>query len=191
VPHEDELQEYAEELALFEYPGPGRPPKLTRELMDELFEARASGMSIRDSCRTVYLSHQSYMNYFARGAAEALAGKRTLYVEFFERVPCEEARGELFLRRVILRSIKDPSEKNQAAARMALATLQMRIGGKKGNKGRRLRTLDGEDPKPPQPTPGVERMDLSTLDAAELQQFRVLLSKVRRKKPPEEPGAAG
>ena len=180
-----------------DYQGPGRPPKLDREKLESICKARGMAMSIVRACKAHYVTPATYHNWFARGAEDALAGRRTLYAEFFDRVPCEDARGELFLRGIIHRAIqalgktasKEEREAGRAAmeqARLALATLQMRLGGAKGAERRKAKSQgggeDGEQPKPAS-TPGAETLDLSVYSPEELDQLKSLIAKGRRRVP--------
>lgn len=167
-----------------DYQGPGRPPKLDREKLESICKARGLAMSIVRACRAHYVTPQTYHNWFARGAEDALAGRRSLYAEFFDRVSCEDARGELYLRGIIHRAIQDPNEKNRESARLALAALQMRLGGAKGAERRKPKPngeAGEEGGAKPAPTPGAETLDLSVYSPEELAQLKGLIAKGRRR----------
>lgn len=161
----------------------GRPSELTRPLLESLCRARALGMSVVRAAKANYIHRDTWYAWLERGLADKAEGKRTLYAELSDRVPFEEARGELVLLKRVDKGSRKGTPTAVAAGKLALDALKATRSGRYGQQLARGRP--GEEGPAEQPQPGAEEkeaapaVDLSKLSSEELAAFRRLLAKAR------------
>lgn len=167
--------------------GPGQPPKLTRPRLEKVLRARECAMSIEESCKAGGFTWPTHSAYMAQGEEDAAAGVKSIYAEYFEKVPLAAAAGTLTRRGVAMRIITNPKSKAEAIARarLALAYEAMVDGGKESQARRRAlkqRSAGGALPGVAQPTTEEPRsvpVELSRLNAQEFTRYQQLTAKAR------------
>lgn len=163
--------------------GRGRPTDMSRPMLEGLCLARLMGMSVTRAARAHYITRSTYYEWLQRGLEDKEAGRRTLYAEFSDRVPCEEARGEFVLLKRAHRGSRTGKPEHVAGGKLAMDILKATRSGRYGQQVRQGRPgEDGPVPEGGQPaTPAEEvpSVDLSRLSREELATFRQLTRKAR------------
>ena len=82
--------------------GPGRPSKLTPEVLEQLVEALETGASNQDASESVGISRHTFRDWMEKGEAS----KTGQYVEFYQRMSCARARGNIELLKDLRKTTK-------------------------------------------------------------------------------------
>lgn len=164
--------------------GRGRPTDMCRAMLEGLCLARLMGMSVTRAARSQYITRATYYAWLQRGLEDKATGRRTLYAEFSDRVPYEEARGEYVLLKRAHRGSRTGKPEHVAAGKLAMDVLKATRSGRYGQQVRQGRP--GEEAPggeggvaPPSPAEEVPAPDLSRLSREELASFRHLMRKAR------------
>jgi hypothetical protein len=161
--------------------GRGRPPKLTRDMLEAIDLGIRTGAPIVQVCQSEGINRDSYYEWKERGAVDREAGRRSLYAEFSDRVRIAEAKGEIGYWASVALGVKTGKAPHVAAGKLALAALRTRWGKRYSQEPSRRGAAGATPPgeEPPAPTSSAPAPDLSKLSADELAQFRQLLRKAR------------
>lgn len=162
--------------------GRGQPSLLTPEVLDWMCRARAEGMSIRRACKALEIDQKTHSNWMKRGKEDNEAGKSSIYVEYFRRVPAAAELGTFSRREFIRKGIEEGTEKSLAQAKAMLAYEVAIEAQRMGRLQYELKkqALKQGAPVLPAPSPSAAPpMDMSAFSPEEWKEWEALDAKAR------------
>jgi hypothetical protein len=169
--------------------GRGRPPKLTREVLDKIVRLMREGNFFATACRAAGIHRSTAYLWRTQGEADFLEDRRTLYAEFFDRVGHAEAVAETLYVHSQPRAARSGKREHVAAAGAALSFLKVRWSRRWGKGEAAGRGGRGAPEEPTTPPEASALGNLDDLTDAELDQLEALHTRVRERRAAKLRGA--
>lgn len=111
-----------------EMEGPGRRPKLTRKLLDQLCEDLATGVAQEVALLALHVTRETKRRWLLRADEDEAAGLDSLYVEFRDRVKPAAAKGQVEYFRALKKGAETGNRKDVEKAKVAERAIRLRWG---------------------------------------------------------------
>lgn len=161
--------------------GRGQPSLLTPELLDWMCRARAEGMSIKRACKALEIDQKTHSNWMKRGREDNEAGKSSIYVEYFRRIPAAEELGTFSRREFVRKKIEEGKPEDIAQAKAMLAyeiALESQRMGRLQYELKKQALKMGVPALPPGETQ-ASAVDFSLLSREEFAEYEALATRAR------------